>query len=132
MNPMSRKPTNLFISTCLTSHNFIPTLSFKPPSIQLNTGDKFFIHIRLSNFRSKFVLIKGSRGFMKYKNWVHILHSQKDQLYISYHLSVSEMELSLAPSISNTGMYILLQCIGSYWIWEWKYATVLFRFDIFL
>jgi len=55
---MSRKATNLFIRTCLTSHNFIPTLSFKPTSTQLNFGDKFFIHVWLSNFRSKFVLIK--------------------------------------------------------------------------
>jgi hypothetical protein len=61
-NSMSRKPTNLFIPTCLTSHNFIPTLSFKPTSTQLNTGDKFFIHVRLSNFRSKFVLIKEREG----------------------------------------------------------------------
>lgn len=44
MNSMSRKSTNLFIPTCLTSHNFIPTLSFKPKSTQLNTGGKFFIH----------------------------------------------------------------------------------------
>jgi hypothetical protein len=58
INSMSRKPTNLFIPTCLTSHNFIPTLSFKPTSTQLNTGNKFFIHVRLSIFRCKFVLIK--------------------------------------------------------------------------
>jgi hypothetical protein len=34
---------------------------------------------------------------MTYRNSVHILHSQKDQLYVGYHLSVSEIKWFIAP-----------------------------------
>jgi hypothetical protein len=34
---------------------------------------------------------------MTYRNSVHILLSQKDQLYVGYHLSVSEIKWFIAP-----------------------------------
>jgi hypothetical protein len=48
---------------------------------------------------------------MAYKNRVHILHSQKDQLCISYHLSVSEIKWFIAPfNKSHRYTLITVQC----------------------
>jgi hypothetical protein len=83
INSMSRKPTNLFIATCLESHDFIPTLSFEPTSTQLNTGDQFFIYVGLSNFRSQFVLIK-ERDVSWHTKIACIFHIPKRISFVSF------------------------------------------------